>query len=288
MFGYVIPDKMNMYLKDFILFRAYYCGLCKALGKTGCPHTRFCTNYDTTFLNALVHSLNNVEVETKSQCCILNPIRRKPMVKPDEITLRIADLSVLLVYFNLSDDVIDGKKGRAIPKTMLRHRAKKAAKKEPKIAELIKNSYNDLRELEKNNCKSVDEASEPFANLLADVTAELVPNFDEVAKRFCYNLGKLVYLFDALDDVEKDKKSKSFNPLNSAFGEVGSKAEFIAQNQADIDFLLKMCYNQLVDDYNNMKITVSEGVLSNTVYLGLKMQLEKLLKGEGKCAKTRL
>lgn len=288
MFGYVIPDKMNMYLKDFVLFRAYYCGLCKALGKTGCPHTRFCTNYDTTFLNALVHSLNNVEVETKSQACILNPFRKKPMVQADEITIRIADVSVLLVYYNLSDDVIDGKRGRALPKFMISRRSMKARKNEPKIAELIKQSYNELRVLEKTNCKSVDEASEPFAALLADIAAELVVELDETSKRFCYNLGKLVYLFDALDDVEKDKKSKSFNPLNSAFGEAGSKAEFIAQNQTDIDFLLRMCYNQLVDDYNNMNITVSEGVLSNIVYLGLKMQLEKLLKGEEKCAKTRL
>ncbi|MDD4840091.1 MAG: DUF5685 family protein [Clostridia bacterium] len=288
MFGYVIPDKMNMYIKDFTLFRAYYCGLCKALGKTGCQHTRFCTNYDSTFLNVLVHSLLNVEVEAKSQTCILSPLRKKSMIKVDEITLRIADVSVLLVYYNLSDDVIDGKRGRAIPKNMLRHRAKMATKKEPKIAELIKQSYLDLREKEKNNCDSVDEVSEPFAKLLSDVTAELVPDLDEISKRFCYNLGKLVYLFDALDDVEKDNKSNTFNPLTAAFGKCGSKSEFIEKHHDDIDFLLRMCYNQLVEDYNKMKITVSEGVLSNIVYLGLKMQLEKLLEGEEKCAKTRL
>lgn len=37
-----------------------------------------------------------------------------------------------------------------------------------------------------------------------------------------------------------------------------------------------------------MNIVVSEGVLSNTVYLGLAMQMERLLKGDDKCQLTRL
>ena len=37
-----------------------------------------------------------------------------------------------------------------------------------------------------------------------------------------------------------------------------------------------------------MHIVVSEGMLSNTVYLGLNMQMERLLKGDDKCQVTRL
>ena len=40
MFGYVIPDKQNMYIKDFNVFQAFYCGLCKTLGETGSQITR--------------------------------------------------------------------------------------------------------------------------------------------------------------------------------------------------------------------------------------------------------
>ena len=44
----------------------------------------------------------------------------------------------------------------------------------------------------------------------------------------------------------------------------------------------------MVGSYNDMKIEMYEGVLSNTIYLGIKMQLERLLKGEDKCRMTRL
>ena len=37
-----------------------------------------------------------------------------------------------------------------------------------------------------------------------------------------------------------------------------------------------------------MNIVVSEGVLSNIVYLGIDMQIKRLLKGEDKCIATRL
>ena len=32
MFGYVVPDKMNMFMKDFYSYRGFYCGLCVKTG----------------------------------------------------------------------------------------------------------------------------------------------------------------------------------------------------------------------------------------------------------------
>ena len=109
MFGYVIPDKNNMYIKDFNVFQAYYCGLCKALAKTGGPATRLCTNYDTTFYNALLHSIAGKEVRFERKLCLFNG-KKKAVVKCDELTAKVADISVLLVYYNADDDVKDGKK----------------------------------------------------------------------------------------------------------------------------------------------------------------------------------
>ena len=44
----------------------------------------------------------------------------------------------------------------------------------------------------------------------------------------------------------------------------------------------------MVGAYNKMSVKMYEGVLSNTIYLGIDMQIEKLLKGEEKCQITRL
>lgn len=108
MFGYVIPDKQNMYIKDFNVFQAFYCGLCKTLGKTGSQITRLCTNYDVTFYSVLLHSLTDTKVQFERKLCAYNG-KKKVVVSADELSRKMADLSVMLVYYNAEDDVTDGK-----------------------------------------------------------------------------------------------------------------------------------------------------------------------------------
>lgn len=127
MFGYVIPDKLNMYIKDFNVFQSFYCGLCKTLGETGAEFTRLCTNYDVTFYNVLLHSLTNTPVEFERKLCAYNG-KKKVVVKTDELSKKIADIAVMLVYYNVEDDVYDGKKSRAIVKVCLL-RARKRRRK---------------------------------------------------------------------------------------------------------------------------------------------------------------
>lgn len=87
MFGYVIPDKQNMYIKDFNVFQAFYCGLCKTLGETGSQITRLCTNYDVTFYNVLIHSLANLDVKFERKLCVYNG-KKKVVVSTDDLSKR--------------------------------------------------------------------------------------------------------------------------------------------------------------------------------------------------------
>ena len=105
---------------------------------------------------------------------------------------------------------------------------------------------------------------------------------------FCYNLGRLVYLMDAVDDVEKDSKKSNYNVVVLNFGKCDEKAVYLSKNADELSFLLKSTYNKMVGAYNRMDVRLYEGVLSNTVYLGIDMQIEKLLRGDEKCQITRL
>ena len=151
----------------------------------------------------------------------------------------------------------------------------------------MRDSFARLAVLEKRNSDNIDMVADCFASLMRDITRELVPT-DENVDTFTYNMGRLVYLFDAVDDVEKDEQKGRYNPLLAAYGKCGSKAEFLEKNAKELDFLLRSTYNRMVGAYNAMNIVVSEGMLSNTVYLGVNMQMERLLKGEEKCQMTRL
>lgn len=286
MFGYVIPDKQNMYIKDFNVFQAYYCGLCKTLSKTGSQITRLCTNYDVTFYNVLLHALTKQEVKFERKLCAYNG-KKKVFVEADEMSKVMADIAVMLVYYNAEDDVTDGKKSRILIKWRLALRKSKAAKRHKDIDNLMKQSFATLNALEKEKCKSIDRVADCFASLMRDITRCLIKT-DDIIDTFMYNLGRLVYLLDAVDDVENDSKMGRYNPLLLNYGECAQKAVYLEKWQDEMAFLLNSTYNKIVGAYNEMDITLYEGVLSNTVYLGLKMQIERLLKGEDKCQLTRL
>lgn len=286
MFGYVIPDKQNMYIKDFNVFQAFYCGLCKTLGETGSQITRLCTNYDVTFYNVLIHSLANLDVKFERKLCVYNG-KKKVVVSTDDLSKKMADIAVMLVYYNAEDDVTDGKKSRILIKWRLALRKRKAAKRLPEIDEMMKKSFSSLNALEKQKCDRIDRVADTFATLMRDITRSLIKT-DDVIDTFTYNLGRLVYLLDAVDDVEKDQKKNRYNPLLLNYGECTNKQDYFVKNADELSFLLKSTYNKMVGSYNAMNIVKYEGVLSNTVYLGIKMQMERLLKGEEKCQLTRL
>ena len=112
MFGYVKTDTPNCYVKDTVLYKAAYCGLCKSIGCTCGQRGRLVLNYDLTFLSVLAHNLKGLDVEIKNERCITHHIKKRPVAVPDELSKRIAALNVILAYHKLNDDVLDNGKGR--------------------------------------------------------------------------------------------------------------------------------------------------------------------------------
>ena len=286
MFGYVIPDKNNMLIKDFNVFQGYYCGLCRALGKTGGPLTRLCTNYDVTFYSVLLHSLAGQEPKMERKVCFLNG-KKKPMIEPDDLSIKAADVAVLLTYYNVADDVEDGKKIRLPILWRLWLRKRAAARRMPEVDKLMKREFRRLSDLEKSNSSSIDEVADCTAVVMRDMTMALVKT-DDVVDLFTYNLGRLIYLLDAVDDAAEDSKKGRYNVIVNNYGKCTEKADYLLKNADELSFLLKSTYNRMVESYNQMKITIGEGVLSNTIYLGLNLQIERLLKGVEKCQTIRL
>ena len=286
MFGYVIPDKNNMLIKDFNVFQGYYCGLCRALGKTGGPLTRLCTNYDVTFYSVLLHALAGQEPKMERKVCFLNG-KKNPMIEPDDLSIKAADVAVLLTYYNVADDVEDGKKIRLPILWRLWLRKRAAARRMPEVDKLMKREFRRLRDLEKSNSASIDEVADCTAVVMRDMTRALVKT-DDVVDLFTYNLGRLIYLLDAVDDLAEDSKKGRYNVIVNNYGKCTEKADYLLKNADELSFLLKSTYNRMVESYNQMEITIGEGVLSNTIYLGLNLQIERLLKGVEKCQTIRL
>ena len=103
-----------------------------------------------------------------------------------------------------------------------------------------------------------------------------------------YTLGKYVYFLDALDDYDKDKKKGRFNAFRRTFG-ASSFRELKEQKGEDLAFILEDVVREAEDAYRGIKMRENEGVVTNTLWYGLRSRISMIMNREdGKCSKIRL
>lgn len=285
MFGYIKTDLPNMYIKDTVLYQAMYCSLCKGIGQTCGQKARFVLNYDLTFLSVLLHNLSNVDVQVEKQHCVIHRLRKRPIALVDDLTKRIASLNVILAYHKLNDDVIDSGKGK-IKRSFFRKAYKKARKLEPLIDEIVKKRYDELLELEKVGLDSVDMVADPFGNMMQNIVEDLMAgNCTEELKELAYNLGKWIYLIDALDDFDKDKKKKNFNVFINAYPKVKNQDQLLCENKQDLILVFGAVLNKIGELSSKLKFSFNHDLIDNVLYRGLSSQTKRIMEKE-KCEKT--
>ena len=285
MFGYIKTDLPNMYIKDTVLYQAMYCSLCKGIGQTCGQKARFVLNYDLTFLSVLLHNLSDIDVKVEKQHCVIHRIRKRPIALVDDLTKRIASLNVILAYHKLNDDVIDSGKGR-IKRSFFKKAYKKAKKSEPIIDAIVQQRYDELLKLEKNNCDSVDLVADPFGNMMQDIVQIIMgEKCTEELNELSYNLGKWIYLIDALDDFDKDKKKKNYNVFINAYPNVKSQEELLKINKQDLILIFGSVLNKIGDLTSKLNYKFNHDLIDNVLYRGLGAQTKRIMERE-KCEKT--
>lgn len=289
MFGYVVPDKPNMFVKDFTMYKAFYCGLCKTIGKNCGQFMRFSTNYDMTFLNVLAHAVFDVDVKISNETCILNPLKKRSIVKIDELSTTVNHLNNILLHFKCVDDIIDNKSlaKKFVDKIVLRRNYKKSRKIFFELDKKIDEEYKALRLLEKENCGKIDFVCDKFANIMVAIgQAIFAEKFDENLKNLLYSIGKWIYIADAIDDIQDDFVQKKYNMFLVGY-DFKDKATFLADKQDELKFLLGACQGVINDSFDNIKVSKYEGVLTNIFWYGINNSTEELLRRTEKCKKIR-
>ncbi len=291
MFGYVIPDKMNMFMKDYYNYKAYYCGLCKRIGIDCGQLMRISTNYDMVFFDMFCHAVMEVSPKYHDEPCILSP-KKKTVVKGDELTDKVVDINTLLMYYKLLDDKLDSKKAD-IAKSLARSlvvsgKYKKAKKNFPELDNLFASEYERLRDMEKQGTFSIDMLADPFANMLSQsVKSVLGDKCSSDIENMFYYLGKWVYIIDAVDDVEKDFKNKEFNPFFVGYN-YQNQDKFFEDKGKELEFLLMSSYNAIKNAYKNIELKFNEGAITNILWYGILMRTQDVLGRKGNCKKIRI
>lgn len=194
---------------------------------------------------------------------------------------------VLLVYYNFLDDKQDEHHIRgAIGAAMLQGLAKKLSAKYPQVAAVIEEQLARLRKLELEKTASVDETGDTFAQIMGAVFAspEVKQHVGEsntrVLSHLGQNLGRWIYLADALEDIEEDIASGSYNPLIYRYEydkTVEDVKEFKKRISEKVEMVLFSCLDQIAKSYSLLEIKKRDSILQNIIYSGLAKKSDALM-----------
>lgn len=282
MFGYVKPYTPELKMIENQYYRAAYCGLCRSMrGETGML-SRMTLSYDITFLVLIRLALTGERPGFEKKRCFVHPFRKRLVMKDCEALRYSANIGMLLAWHKFSDDIADESGIKKIQTFIIRlflsGAYKKAKKKLPEPDRLIRDELMKLNKLEKERICSADRPAAVFGTLTAIFTSYGIEDGEKklIASSLGMAVGRFIYLVDALDDIEDDRKKGNYNPFILLF----DGAELDREKKLDIEGAMLNVISKasaaldLIDfeGRNDLK-----GLLENIICIGLSRITETVL-----------
>ncbi len=273
MFGYIGPEKGELKVRELGEYQAYYCGLCRMIGKRFGQAARLTLSYDCAFIALLVDAFSPCCGCEKHRCAYKPLKREQMMAKPSAGLSFASDMNVLLSYYKLRDNWADEKSAVSAAGALALQAAKERASREnPKLCAAIQNGIAALGEIEKENAASLDAPSEAFGVMVREcMQCAPLDKEQKAVASLSYSIGKWIYLMDAWDDRAKDAKSGSYNPFLAC-----------GADQERAGFLLHCTLNEAIKAFDLLDFASHKGVLENIIYEGCVKRTQTLLNCGGK------
>lgn len=287
MFGYVLPAREKLTEQQWQDYRASYCGLCHTLKERYGFLAQFLLNYDFTLLALLLQR------EQQPPCvscrrCLSAPLRGRNAARTQPSMEAAADISVLLVYWKLRDQLVDEQGIRRIPALVmlaLFHGVfRRGREKNPDLHRNIGDRLSSLQQLEREGCPSIDRMADQFAQIM---TAMVPKNWDEPSRRvleqLLYHLGRWIYLIDAWDDLEEDLGRNRYNPVVRRF-QLSRSTPQAARDEAKQSLERTVCHseNLAISAFHLGEFGYYAPVVENILCAGLQSVRYLVFSGEWK------
>ena len=287
MFGYIKPDKNNLLVKDLALYKSVYCGICSVIKKEISFFLPFALSYDFVFLAMVRAALQKEKAVIKKGRCKYNPMKKCVYCVCEDAATFTARNALILTALKLEDDISDRDTifyKKLIIRPFHRHlmrKLKKLIKNHPEykiLTDSIRNKLCELSEVEKSNTDSLDKACEIFGDIMSEISAFGLEDENRViAKEIGGAVGRYIYLIDAIDDVEKDEKNGSYNPLLVRYG---SAAE-AKKHFKELDAAIGMFASRAVMAKDFLKDGDYSRIIDNILKLGMGAEAYKIMTRNG-------
>ncbi len=279
MFGTILADLPRLTLEQQERYRACYCGLCRTLKKEYGSAARLVLSYDMTFLILLLSSLYEPEEISGKKRCLVHPTKKRPYFE-NRFTSYAAAMNVALSYHKCLDDWNDEHSlFRLLEAIVLRHGARKAEKKYPRLCGTFREQLKALSAMEKLRLCDPDGTAVCFGRIteslfIYDPEDHWAPRLG----RFGMLLGQFIYLSDALLDLEEDEKHHRFNPLKGHV-EPGNSDAFLP--------ILKVILGECAEEFEKLPLVQDVEILRNILYSGVWLPYEAQKEKKQKSARKR-
>ncbi|MDR2846387.1 MAG: DUF5685 family protein [Candidatus Methanoplasma sp.] len=282
MFGYTVPLYSKLTASNLAVYRRYYCEGCHQLKAQFGLLSTATVNYDMTFntliLNAVTGDALDFERTKNSPLCVF----KKPGADSD-LMRDMAAYTVLLTKWELVDDSVDKPSLKSNLASLALNRAiRKAERLYPEYDEAVGKGFDELRSLEEAGCTDAAMMGRTFGDHLTKALNEIAgEHSSDPLKGLFSDLTAIVYIMDAVDDLDQDYLDGTYNPFLKDCEDYLNKKEYIARHIYDITGTMNSVMGSLQSNYSMVKSSMRAniGVTDNIVYYGIPNSAKGILSG---------
>ncbi len=261
MFGYISANLSALDKQAQTRYRAYYCGLCRALKDRHGQIGRMTLSNDLTFLYILLSSLYEPKETVSEAHCALHPVKRRTFLN-NEFAAYAADMNLLLSYYKALDNKKDEHDpAQAAAEQLLRKRYRRVRRLYPEKCEVVGECIERIGVLEDQKSTDVDSLCNLSGRMLGEAFVCRDDHWSPILQEIGAGLGRFVYFMDAYEDFNGDKRAHRFNPLTAL------------HEQPDYESLCQQTLTLLIADateaFELLPLEKDVDILRNVLYSGV-------------------
>jgi hypothetical protein len=234
--------------------------------------------------------LTATKVEFVKKRCVRHPIKKINTVELNPQMEYSAYVGAQLAWGKIIDNINDEKGTKRLAakvcKTLFSKMDMKSFDEIPSMADFISQKLQLISEIEEARTPSIDAPAEVMGDMMAGLMSfELEGEKKLIAEKIGKRIGRWIYIVDALDDYDSDRKSGSYNP----FVELYSGKDF---TDDDLISISKMLEAELALAFSALELLDDDGdknrseIIKNILCLGMPARVEKVCNDQNKNDKT--